>query len=301
MKWESTYNEYASLQKMFDAIHRVPSVYNLIQPEDYSSFLLTYGEKAGEVRYERGLAAMAMNSKETSRNAYREFQAALRFMPGKREYEEKMNVAYQDGLVNIIMLPVEQDGFRYSAFNYSAGNFDDAILRNLRAGNNNEFVKFYSSWEARDKNIQADEVIDMRFLHLDIGAYHDTRSKKEVTKDVVIKETVFKPDSVVREYGKVRAQVSTTTRVMNSEGLMQVTIHDGAGRWLWSNDFTGTHYWRTEFASYTGDVRALDDHDKALVNRGQEYPPSEDEIVRCILEKIDNDLVFKLRDHFSSY
>src|SRR6185295_9293137 len=103
-----------------------------------------------------------------------------------------------------------------------------------------------------------------------------------------------------REYGKVRAQVTTTTRTMNSEGLMQVTIKDGSGRWLWSNDFRGTHYWRTQFATYTGDLRALDDNDKALVNQGQVYPPREEEIVRCILETIDNDLVYKLKDHFSS-
>ena len=51
LRWEWMYNEYASLQRMYEAIYRVPSVFNLVKPLDYSSYLVTYGEKAGDVRY----------------------------------------------------------------------------------------------------------------------------------------------------------------------------------------------------------------------------------------------------------
>ena len=37
LKWEWMYNDYAALQRMYDAIYRVPSVFNLVKPLDYSS------------------------------------------------------------------------------------------------------------------------------------------------------------------------------------------------------------------------------------------------------------------------
>ena len=78
LKWEWMYNEYASLQRMYDAIYKVPRVFELIHPMDYSSYLVTYAEKAGDVRFDRGLSLMQRNEKQSYRNAYRELQAALR-------------------------------------------------------------------------------------------------------------------------------------------------------------------------------------------------------------------------------
>ena len=79
LRWEWMYNEYASLQRMYDAIYRVPSVFNIVKPNDYSSYLVTYGEKAGDTRFGRGLSFMQYSDKASYRNAYHEFQAAQRF------------------------------------------------------------------------------------------------------------------------------------------------------------------------------------------------------------------------------
>jgi hypothetical protein len=39
MKWEWNYNEYLALQRMYDAIHRVPDVYSIVLPENYTSYM----------------------------------------------------------------------------------------------------------------------------------------------------------------------------------------------------------------------------------------------------------------------
>ncbi|MBK9570266.1 MAG: hypothetical protein IPO53_10385 [Chitinophagaceae bacterium] len=46
LKWEWMYAEYVSLQRMYEAIYRVPSVYTLVKPLDYSGYLVTYSEKS---------------------------------------------------------------------------------------------------------------------------------------------------------------------------------------------------------------------------------------------------------------
>jgi tetratricopeptide (TPR) repeat protein len=302
LKWEWMYNEYTSLQKMYDAIYRVSSVFNIVNPVDYSSYLVTYSEKAGDVRYDRGLAFMQRYDKQSYRNAYREFQAALRFKPGNRDAIQKMDEAYDFAVTNVVILPMQQQGgYVYSSYNVGGNNFDDQLIRSLQYSSGNEFVKFYSAWDARSQNIRTDHVVDMRLATINIGRYHDSRSTRRVSKEVVIKETVYRPDSVVKEYGKVYADITTTRRTMNSNALLQVTVQDNDSHFLWSDNFNGNHNWSTEFATFSGDARSLSESDKQLIDRRQEYGPSENEIMKCMLDQISNDALYRIKNYFNRF
>ncbi len=302
LKWEWTYNEYVSLQRMYDAIYRVPEVFAIVNPVDYSSYLVTYREKAGDVRYDRGIAFMQRYDKQSYRNAYREFQAALKFIPGDRDVMQKMNEAYDYAVTNVVILPMQQQGgFVYSSYTVGGYNFDDQLIRNLQYSSGNEFVKFYSGWDARSQNIRVDKEVEMRMATVDIGRYRDDRSSRKVSKEIVVKETVYKPDSVVREYAKVFATITTTRRTMHSDAVLQVNVRDENGRWMWGDNFSANHNWSTEFATYTGDERALSESDKQLVNRRREFAPAEPEIMRCLMEEISNNALYRIRSHFNQY
>jgi len=286
LKSEWIYSEYADLQRLYESIRRSPDVFNRVSPTDYSSYVTTYKEKAGDVRYDRGLALMNNNDKQSSRNAYREFQMALNFIPGDINIRQKMEEAYSNAVVNVVVLPLEErSSYQYSSYNHRYRSFDDNILRYLQSNNGNEFVKYYSSFDARSRNIRPDQVVDVRFSSMNVGRSYDDQSIRTVSKDVVVKETVYKPDSVVKEYAKVYAKITTTTRTMRSNGLIQISIHDENNRRVWSDNYTGQHFWSTEFATYTGDSRALSETDKQLLNRPQQYPPREEEVIRCIMDE----------------
>lgn len=301
LKWEWMYNEYAALQRMYDAIRKVPSVTNLVHPVDYSSYLITYSEKAGDVRYDRGLAFMQHYDKQSYRNAYREFQAAERLKPGNREIIQKMNEAYQYALTNIVILPMEEQyGYRYSSYN-SYRSPDEQLLQSLRYNTGNEFVKFYSAWDAKANNIRADQVVDMRLTTLNIGRYFDNRTTRQVSKEVVTKEIVYRPDSIVKEYGKVYATITTTRRTMRSDAMLQINVREGDGGWLWSDNVNANHNWETEFATFTGDERALSESDKQLLNRRQEQAPREEDIIRCLMDEINTNAIYRIKNYFSRY
>lgn len=302
LKWEWMYNEYTSLQKMYDAIYRVPEVYEIVKPAAYSSYLVTYAEKAAEVRFDRGIAFMNSYNKESYRNAYREFQASLRFRPGYREAIQRMNEAYDYAVTNVVILPMQQDGgFVYSSYSVGDNNLDDQVIRNLQYNSGDEFVKFYSAWDARSKNIRTDMEVDMRLSTLDIGRYHDSRNTRKLSKEVVIKEIVYRPDSVVKQYGKVFAEVTTTRRTMNSSAILQISVRDASGRWVWGDNFGSDHNWYTEFSTYTGDSRALSESDKQLVDRRREFAPSDNEIMRCLIDELSNIAQYRLRNFFNRY
>lgn len=302
LKWESMYYEYASLQKMYDAIYKVPAVFDIVKPTNYSSYLITYSEKAADVRYDRGISFMQRYDKQSYRNAYREFQAALNFKPGDRDAIQKMDEAYDYAVTNVVILPMQQQGgYVYSSYTVGGNNFDDQMIRSLQYNSGNEFVKFYSAWDARSKNIRVDQQVDMRLATMDIGRYHDYRTTRKVSKEIVVKETVYKPDSIIKEYAKVYAEITTTRRTMSSTALLQVSVRDANGGWLWNDNFNSNHNWSTEFASYTGDARALSETDKQLINKREEYGPGEQEIIRCMLDEISNNALYRIKNYFNRY
>ena len=300
LKWEWIHNEYASLQRLYEAIHRSPEALAVVRPADYSFYLNTYADKAATTRFDRGMQWMDNNDKMSFRNAYAEFDVALQYRPGDLTIIDRKNEAFQLAVINVVVMPMERNRYRYSSYNdYAVTNFETDLLRQLQYNNANRFVKFYSSWDANSQHIEADQFIDFRFSTLDIGRTRDENSTREVSKEIVVKETVYRPDSIVKQYNKVFAKIKTTRRTMNSEGNLQINIRDASGRWLWSEDLRGNHNWCTEFATYTGDERALSDSDKQLVNRRQASPPHEDEIIRCIMSEINSNMLGSVRNYYS--
>lgn len=302
LKWEWIYQEYVSLQKMYEAIYRVPSVYNIVRPVNFSSQVVSFADKAADTRVDRGLAFMQHSNKQSYRQAYREFQKALSFRPGDREITMQLNEAYSYAVTNVVILPMQQHGgYVYSSYAVGADNFDDQLIRNLQFGTNHEFVRFYSAWDARRDNIRVDQELELRLSTMDIGRSYDSRNTHRVSKDIVVKETVYKPDSVVKEYKKVFAEITTTRRVMNSHAVMEIIVRDEQGRWQWSDHIPADHSWTTEFASFTGDERALSETDKQLVHRRKEFAPTDNEIMRQLLGEMTEDAGQRIRSYFMRF
>jgi len=301
LRYEWMYNEYSDLQSLYNAIYRSPAVYQLVKPQDFSSYLVTDADKAAEVRVKRGKQWADIGTRESFKKAYREFQMAYHFKPGDIMIKQMMDEAYDAAVVKVIVLPVDDYGYNYSSYRNDFRNMDDELLRNLRYNTGSDFVKCYSTWEADRQNIIADEIVELRFNRFDIGNIRDSRNVREVSKQVVVKETVYRPDSVVKEYATVRAQIITTTRNMYSEGNLNISIRDSNGRWLWNDNIRSGYNWSTSFTSYTGDERALSDEDKRQLNNRGENAPAQYEIIRCIKENVANDLIYKMRNYYSRY
>ncbi|MEI9911937.1 MAG: hypothetical protein WDO71_21205 [Bacteroidota bacterium] len=301
LRWEWTYNEYLDLQRLYDAIRKVPSVYDIVRPTDYSSYVITYKEEAGNARYDRGLELMQNNTRNSYKQAYFEFQKALALKPGDLSAKQKMEEAYTNAVINVVVLPLVQSGFQYSSYNYGSVNFDNNVLRYLNNNNGSFFVKYYSPAEAGSFNIRTDQVVEMRFSNIDIDRYRDQRTVREVTKRVVIKETVIRPDSVVKEYATVKAKITTTRRTLKSDGLLQATVRDYNSQWLWSDTYRGDYNWSTEFSTYTGDARALSEEDKKLCDGREQFPPSNDEIIRIIMAEAQSRAECGIKDYFNRF
>jgi hypothetical protein len=298
LRWEQIYREYMDLQRLYEAIRKTPSVYDHIRPTDYSSYITTYKEEAGNARYERGLDLMDQNTKNSYREAYYEFQKALALKPGDLDIREKMEEAFAGAVTHVVVLPLNRTGFQYSAYNFDYNNFNYNVRRYLDQ-HRGTFLQFHTPAEADSRNLRPDNIVEMRFSDVNIGRYRDQRQVREVSKQVVAKEIVIGKDSVVKEYITVKAKITTTTRTIHADGLLQATVRDYNNRWLWSDTYRGDYSWSYSFATYTGDERALSAEDRKLLNQREQWPPSNDEIIRIIMEEIRRKTECGLSDYFN--
>jgi hypothetical protein len=120
----------------------------------------------------------------------------------------------------------------------------------------------------------------------------------------VVKQTVYRPDSVVSEYATVRANIHTTKRTYVSVGDMQIIARDARGNFLWNDVVRGEHRFATEFASYTGDERALSASEKALINNSNSNgynPVRQEDIFKEVLRQIESEAGNRFRNYYSRY
>jgi len=301
-RYDRIYQRYVALQNLYNTIHQYPEAARLIKAKDYSESVETYREKAAEVHVENAERWMKEGTKEAYREAYREYATAVNYRPDDFELRKQKDTAYDRAIVKVILNPIQNlGGYRYGS-SYQLQNFQRDVIRTLSYNMNNEFVKFYSEYEARSKDVEADQVMELNLSRISIGQPNDIKNSREVTKQVVVKEIVFKEDSVKKEYGTVRANITTTKRTLLSQGDLFITVRDTKGRTIWNDRFTGQHKWETQLTSYTGDERALSDTDKSSLNQNNNSnPPSEDQIMDDLLRQIQSDLSYRLRNYYTRY
>ena len=299
-RFEKIYYNYTLLQNLYIKIRQSPSAAQYVKPKDYSEYVETYREKAADVYIADAEKWKNVGTKVAYREAYNAYNAALRFRPEDFDLKRDRDSAYESAVTKVVVTEMQNMGqYSYSS-SYQMQNFQRDVIRTLSNNLNNDFVKFYNESEARMRDIVPDHVMELNLSRITFGQPYDNKSTREVSKEVVVKEIVYKPDSVVKQYGKVNAKITVTKRQVLSQGDLIIALRDTKGRTLWNDRFTGEHKWNTEYASYTGDERALTEADKQLVEKNNNYnPPTEDQILEELLRQIQNDLTYRLRSYYA--
>ena len=300
-RFDRIYQEYIALQRLYQTVHEYPAVAKIIKVKDYSESVETYRDKAAEVHIDKAKKWLNEGTKEAYREAYKEFKTAAYYRPDDFELRKQKDSAYDKAVVKVIISPIQNfGGYNYGS-SYQIQNFQRDVLRTLSYNMNNEFIRFYSEFEARNKDIIPDQIMELNLSRISFGQPYDNKTTREVSKEVVVKEIVYKPDSVVKQYGKVAARITTTKRTLISQGDLFITVRDTKGRTIWNDRFPGEHRWQTDFSSYTGDEGALSEGDKTSLNNTNYNPPNEDQIMEELLRQIQNDLSYRLRNYYTRY
>ena len=154
----------------------------------------------------------------------------MRYRPDDFDLKKKRDEAYDLALTKVVITDMQQfGGYRYSSSSQMK-NFQRDVIRTLSYNMNNDFVKFYTEYDARNNDIEPDQVMELNLNRISLGQPYDQKNTREVSKEVVVKEIVYKPDSVVKQYGTVKAKITTTKRTLVSQGDLIISVRDTKGR-----------------------------------------------------------------------
>ncbi len=300
-KYDQAYRQYMELQNLYTTIRQYPTAAQYVKPADYSNLVETYSDKAANAHLEKAVGWLQENDRLAYRKAYQEFANALRYKPNDINIQKQAQASYEAALVKVLVVPMNASGSNYYTDGSSqTRSYQDGLVRSFNYTNRNNFIQFYTSWDTQNNKVAPDEILEMRMGRIYFGQPSDQQTSKQTSKDVVVKETVYSKDSVAKEYAKLVANVTTTHRTIVSNADMYVTARDTKGKTLWTDDIAGEHQWQADYATYTGDERALSDADKKLINK-KINAPQQEEIVNALLKQIENNLSARLSNYYSNY
>ena len=291
-KWDKLIKEYYSLQKLSDVINSSAAAKKIIKAPSYNAQIEVARQNAAADYYQEGLNYLDNNDKRSSRQALAAFKKSNSYVAGYKDVERQLDIAFEHSVLNVVVNPVTDNSFYYSNMgrNRFGNSFNNdylqrSLVRDLGGDfNKNSLARFYTDRDADRANIDVDWVVDLTWIDLDIPQPQTRRDSRTVNRQIEIgKDTSGRP-----VYQNVSAKVNVTRQYFTARGQLECRITDMDTRNNISlNRYSSQVDWEQEYATYTGDSRALDSRYLAMIqNTNRRRLPDKDEILNELYEKI---------------
>jgi hypothetical protein len=289
-RWDKIIDEYSTLQQMYEAISSSDAASRLVNAANYQNDIYDAKELAAEDYYQLGTTLLQSGRRDDAKKAYSYFKKTDKYVSGYKDAKTKMDEAYQNATINVVINPVQDNSFFFNTgwgnygYNYSNEYFQQTLIRDLGGTYSSRYpAKFYTDWEARRDNVQPDWVVDLTLRNMDIPRPTSYTYSRNVNKQI---ET-GRDTSGKTIYRTVYATVNITKQSFTARGQMDVNITDAVSRKNISyNTYSDDYRWQEEYATYTGDSRALSSNDWALINNKNYNAPRKEEVLNELYRKI---------------
>ncbi len=290
-KWDKIIKEYRSLQHLSDVIKTSGTASNLLRPPAYEAKIEVATQNAASAYYDLGLTYLQHDDKESFYNAYYAFKKSQRFVPGYKDAKRQMDFAYQKSILNVVINPVTDNSIYYNSagWNRFGNSFEnDYLQRNLARDLGGSYSKnaqahFYTDREARSADIDADLVVDLTWVNLEIPIPYTSRYSRNVSKQI----EMGRDTSGHVSYETVSATLYITKKYFTATGDLESKISDAVtGSVLDNNRYTARFDWQQEYATYQGDSRALSGYDLSMLNNSNYMVPRKDDILTELYQRI---------------
>jgi hypothetical protein len=289
-RWDKVIEGYTTLQDMYDAIINVSAASAVVTPINYQQTIYNLKQQAAEDYYMQASSYLNEPGLDNAKKSWTYFKKADSFVSGYKDAKLKMDEAYQNAIVNVQINPVVDNSFFFntgwgsSGYNYSNEYFQQTLVRELGGKNATRYpARFYTEWEARRDNIQPDWVVDLTLHNMNIPRPQTYTYTRNVSKRVESGR-----DSSGRPlYQTVYATLHINQQSFTARAEMEVNISDlVTHRNITNMSYREDYRWQEESATYTGDNRALDANDWALINNSHYNEPRKEDVLNELYRKI---------------
>lgn len=283
-RWDKIIDNYNTLQDMHDVIIEVDAASRMVTPVNYQPIIYNLKQQAATDYYNEATYLLSTNSRNEAKTAYNYFKKADYWVPGYEDAKIKMDEAYQQTIVNVVINPVQDNSYFFNTgwgnygYNYSNEYFQQTLIKDLGGKNNSRYpARFYSDWEARRDNVQPDWEVNLTLRNMNIPRPQTYTYRRNASQQI---ETGRDTSGKII-YKTVYATLNITRQSFTARADMEVNITDIATRKnITYNTYREDYNWQEEYASYTGDSRALSSNDWAMINNSQFNEPRKEDILR---------------------
>jgi hypothetical protein len=289
-KWIKILREYEALNKLYQTI-ATSAASKLINAPPYTSEIESAKQNGAEVYYNIGIAEMEKDDKQSSRNAYYAFRKANELVPGYKDVRQQISIAYQNSIIKIVINPIRDNTFFYNSMgwnnygnNYNNDYFQRSLVNDLGGNyNKNTPAQFYTDWEARRENIRPDWEVDLTWQYMNIPQPMSNQYSRNISRQI----EKGRDTSGKIQYETVSATLYIVKKYFTASGDMELRITDvNTGRNITTNRYSDQFNWQEEYATYTGDSRALGGNEYALLNNSSYRIPRNEDIVTELSRRI---------------
>jgi hypothetical protein len=300
-RWDKMISAYGTLQEMHDAIIENDAASRVITPVNYQQTIYDLKREAAADYYSLATSYLNKPGRDDAKKAYNYFKKADKLVPGYEDADLKMDEAYQNAIVNVVINPVQDNSYFFNTgwgnygYNYSNEYFQQTLVRELKGVNSNRYpARFYTDWEARRDNVQPDWEVNLNLRNIYIPrpqTYTYTRNASQQVE-------VGRDTSGKTIYRTVYATVNIARQSFTANADMEINITDLATRKnIVYNTFREDYRWEEEHATYSGDSRALSANDWRIINSNGSYnePRKEDvlnELYRKLYPQVKNKITY---------
>ncbi len=289
-RWDKIIDTYNTLQEMHDAIIEVDAANARVRPINYRQTIYDLKQQAAADHYAAAISYLDKPGRDDAKRAYTYFKKADQWSPGYQDAKIKMDEAYQNAIVNVVINPVQDNSYFFNTgwgnygYNYSNEYFQQTLVRELKGINSARYpARFYTDWEARRDNVQPNWEVNLTLRNMYIPrpqTYSYTRNASQRieagrdTSGKTIYKTVYATLNIARQSFTARAD-------------MEIVIKDLAtNKNITSNSFREDYRWEEEHATYNGDSRALSPDDWAIINNGNYSEPRKEDILNELYRRL---------------
>lgn len=300
-KYSEIVDYYERMNYLSGEISRCPAALKIFPDVNYYTDELAQAlSLAAAEQYDAGLKNELINTRNSWRDAYFNFQQADCYVPGYKDVRERMINAKFHATWKVI---VEQISVPRN-YQLSSDFFLNQVIEALTSDRPNEFVEYYSPKAAEKAGLKyPDQVLKMNFDEFVIGQVYDKETVIDVSRDSVEVGTVTLPDGTIRKvYNTVKAKFTTYRREIISNGVLDVTIIDfRLNQVAAQRKFPGQFIWFTEWSSFNGDERALSKEQLAMCSKKPVPPPRPQDMFIEFTRPIYNQVTPYLKNYYRNY
>ncbi len=288
-KWRNAVKGYESINYLADQIKTSPGAKKVIpNPTTRFKELADAKGKAAEESYQAGIAAMMKNTREDSKQAYFSFKDANTYEPGYKECIEMMTQAEFNATLRVAYEEINASRINYGSLQPS--------IRSVER----QFLSFKPM-------SQKDTVPPHQYLRIVFNGYQeDSRANITTSTEDVKKEiktgTKKGPDGKDQDVMEtVSARVTYFRKTKNGSAFGFFTVTDVASNAVLQNqNVNGNSSWQYDWATYSGDPRALSSS-QANLCKLRETSPNDQYLYNQAMSNLQTNLTSQLRSFYSKY